>query len=59
MTDNIISLHKPTEGQLWARYQKLAQAALDDPKLMADRAHCEQMARAHAQWKTVFLRECA
>lgn len=39
----------------WERYQALAIAVADDPRLAADRAHMEAMARAEAEWKDAYL----
>lgn len=48
-----------TEDAAWAVYQRLVQRALDDPRLFADRAHCEAMARAHSAFLRLFDRKAA
>ncbi len=48
-----------TEDAAWAVYQRLVKRALDDPRLFADRAHCEAMARAYTAFLHLFDQRAA
>ncbi len=39
----------------WTRYADLVHAASQNPALAADRAHCEALALAWAEWRDLFL----
>lgn len=39
----------------WARYQRLALAEADQPRLAADIQHCKAKACAWAKWRDLYL----
>jgi len=48
----------PTDAAIeaaWERYVALTRAAIGDPSLAADLAHCEATAIAWAEWRDLFL----
>lgn len=48
----------PTQATVdaaWTRYQALVRAALDDPRLNADRRHVEETLKAHRAFADVFM----
>ncbi len=47
-----------TTDALWARYAVIAQAVIDDPKLLVDRQTIETMTIAQREFQQAFLREC-
>lgn len=56
MTGAVVSIvSQDAVDRLWSAYQALAMAAIERPALLADRVHCEAMARAHGQWVAAFL----
>lgn len=45
----------PMVDAAWDRYTAFARAYADNPALMTDRAHCEAMVRAFADWRDLYL----
>lgn len=39
----------------WERYSEIAKRAVDDPKLLLNRAHCEEFTRRWEEWRDLFL----
>jgi hypothetical protein len=46
---------KASVDDAWNRYQALAQAAVDDPRLTTDRNHIQATIRAHKAFADAFL----
>jgi hypothetical protein len=43
------------EAAAWERYAAIARRVVNEPSLLCDRRHCEELAFAWSQWRDLFL----